>query len=75
MLEGDEACWAAEKCYGCFRGAEAVKGASEVAGEGFCVPKDIGLVEEERERGLEACPSFQARKKWVESYRRCRPDS
>ena len=67
MLEGDEACWAAEKCYGCFRGAEAVKGASEVVGEGFCVPKDIGLMEEERERGLEACPSFQARKKWVES--------
>ena len=48
MLESDEACWAAEKCYGCFRGVKGVKDASVVVGEGFCVPRDIGLVAEER---------------------------
>ena len=34
MLECDEACWAAEKCYGCFRGEEGVKDASEVLAKG-----------------------------------------
>ena len=67
MLECDEACWTAEKSYGCFQSAEGIKGASEVVGDGFCVPRDTGLVEEVRERGLEACHSFQIRKKWVGS--------
>ena len=48
MLECDEACWAAKEYYGCFRGVEGVKDASEVVGEGFCVPRDIRLAEEER---------------------------
>lgn len=60
-MECDEACWAAEECYGCFRGAEGVNGASEVVGEGFCVPRDIGLVEEVTER--EGClPVFSSSK-------------
>ena len=59
MLECDEACWAAEECYGCFRSAERMKGASEVVGEGFCVPKDIGLVEEEGREGLRLARLFK----------------
>ena len=62
MLECDEA-WTAEECYGCFRSSEGMKGAREVVGEGFCVPRDIGLVEEVKERWLKACPSFHIRKR------------